>query len=114
MSTRRKLLITAAAVLALGAGGVGIAQAVSGDDEQVTGPAADRAKSAALESVGGGRATAVERDDDSGYVFVVVRRDGSNVEVSLDADGNVVGTETEDEKADDEGKGEERDSEDGD
>jgi hypothetical protein len=43
MTRSRKLVITGAAVLALGAGGVGIAQAVGGDsEEQVTGPEADQ------------------------------------------------------------------------
>src|SRR5512134_3517877 len=75
----RKLLVIGAGILALGAGGVGIAQAVGGDsDEQATGPEAQRAISAAIEAVGGGRAAGVEREDEGGAAWEVevVRDDG--------------------------------------
>jgi hypothetical protein len=109
MSRGRKLLITGIAVVALGAGGVGIAQAVGGDDENVTGPEADRAKAAAVEAVGGGRAGGVESDDGgAGWEVEVTRSDGSQAEVSLDRDLKRVGTETEDES---EGEGRESDDE---
>jgi len=43
MARRRKFLIGGAVLLAIGAGGVGLAQAVGGDsEEQVTGPQAGR------------------------------------------------------------------------
>jgi hypothetical protein len=106
MTRNRKLLIGGAAVLALGAGSVGIAQAVGGDsDEQATGPDADRAKQAAVRSVGGGRAVEVERADDggSGWEVEVVRRDGSQVEVHLNRDYRRVGS-----GPDDDGTGDER------
>ncbi len=57
----------------------------------------ERRKSAAIAAVGGGTVTDVERDDgDDGYatgVFEVEvkRDDGSQVEVHLDGDLNVVG-----------------------
>ena len=84
---RRKALIAAAAVVALAAGGVGIARAVGEDDERVTGPAADRAGAAAVEIVGGGKVTAVEREDDDGAAWEVevVKTDGSKVEVELNS-----------------------------
>ncbi len=87
MTRKRKYLIAGVAVIALGAGGAGIAQAVGGDssDEQVTGPEADRAKQAAVEIVGSGRAVGAEREDDDGSAWEVevVRGDGRNVEVEL-------------------------------
>jgi hypothetical protein len=98
MTRSRKLLILGAAILVLAAGGVGIAQAVGGDsEEQVTGPEADRAKQAAVEAIGGGRATGVERGDDGGaWEVEVVRPDGREVEVNLTSDLKQVGSETED------------------
>lgn len=84
---------------ALGAGGVGLAQAVGGDsEEQVTGPAADRAKAAAVQSVGGRRAVGVERDDDDGgaWEVEVVKRDGGKVEVGLTSDLKRAGVESDD------------------
>src|SRR6185503_7558783 len=82
-SMRRKLLIAGAAAVALAAGGVGIARAVGEGDEKVTGPAADRAGAAAVDIVGGGRVTGVEREDDDGAAWEVevVKSDGSKVEV---------------------------------
>jgi hypothetical protein len=72
MNRNQKLLITGASILALGAGGIGIAQAVGGDsEEQVTGPRADRAKRAAVDAVGGGRVVGVEREDDGGVGWEV-------------------------------------------
>jgi hypothetical protein len=84
MTRSRKLLIGGVVLVALGAGGVGLAQAV-GDDEQATGPDADRAKAAAVESVGEGRAVGVEREDEgrSAWEVEVKKADGSVVEVDL-------------------------------
>lgn len=114
MTRGRKLLIVGAAILVLAAGGVGIAQAVGGDsEERVTGPQADRAGQAAVKAVGGGRAVGVERGDDDGAAWEVevVRRDGSEVEVSLTGDLNQVGTEAEDDggksESEDEGEADE-------
>jgi hypothetical protein len=105
---RKRLAVGAVALLALGAGGVGIAQATGGDsDENVTGPQADRAKQAAVESVGGGRAIGVERDDDGGAAWEVeVQRAGGVVEVQLGRDLERVGA-----GADDDGTGDEREGE---
>ncbi|MGH2978673.1 MAG: hypothetical protein ACRDLQ_03430 [Solirubrobacterales bacterium] len=88
MTGSRKLLIGGAVLVALGVGGVGLAQAVGGDDEQATGPDADRAKAAAVESVGDGRAVSVEREDEgrSAWEVEVRRADGSVVEVDLGGD----------------------------
>ena len=85
MPRKRKLLIGGAVVLALGAGGVGLAQAVSGDDDQATGPDAERAKAAAVRLAGGGSAVAVEREDEgrSAWEVEVKKPGGSVVEVDL-------------------------------
>jgi uncharacterized membrane protein YkoI len=90
------LVIAAAVAMLVALGGAGIAYANRADsEEQVTGPDAEKAKSAAIAAVGGGTVTEVERDDD-GYgtgVFEVevTRDDGTQVEVHLDGDYNVVG-----------------------
>jgi hypothetical protein len=97
MTRRRKLLIAGAAVLAVGAGGVGLAQAVGGDDEQATGPDADRAKQAAVKAVGGGRAVGVEREDEGGAAWEVeVQRGSGTVEVKLSDDLSAVSREADD------------------
>jgi hypothetical protein len=92
----RTLVITAAVVAMLVAlGGAGIAYANGGDsEEQLRGPDAEKAKSAAIGAVGGGTVTEVERDDGNGtgvYEVEVTREDGSQLEVHLDGDYNVVG-----------------------
>jgi hypothetical protein len=85
----RNVLIAGGAALALAVGGVGVANAVGGDDEgpQPTGPGADKAKAAALKLIPGGTANAVERDSEKGATWEVeVRKpDGSTVDVRLDA-----------------------------
>jgi uncharacterized membrane protein YkoI len=91
MDMRRKMVFTGAAALALAAGGVGAANAVGGHDgdEQATGPDADRAKSAALRLVPGGKVNAVERDSEKGATWQVevAKPDGSTVDVFLGAAG---------------------------
>jgi hypothetical protein len=92
----KTLVIAAAVAMLVALGGAGIAYANGGDfEEQVTGPEADKAKSAAIAAVGGGTLTEVERDDGYGtsgvYEVEVTRDDGSQVEVHLDGDYNVVG-----------------------
>jgi hypothetical protein len=93
----RTLVIAAAVAMLLALGGAGIAYANGGDsEEQVTGPDAEKAKSAAIAAMGGGTVTEVERDDGYGtgvFEVEVKRDDGSQVEVHLDRDLNVVGQE---------------------
>jgi hypothetical protein len=97
MNVRTKLVIAAAVAMLLTLGGAGIAYANGGDfEEQVTGPDAQKAKSAAIAAVGGATVTEVERDDGNGtgvFEVEVRREDGSQVEVHLDGDLNVVGQE---------------------
>jgi uncharacterized membrane protein YkoI len=92
-----RTLVIAAAVVAMLVAllGAGIAYANGGDsEEQLTGPEAEKAKSAAIAAVGGGTVTEVERDDGNGtgaFEVEVTREDGSQLEVHLDGDYNVVG-----------------------
>jgi hypothetical protein len=91
MNRTKKLLLTGAAVAALGAGGAAIAGATGGDsgddgNEQATGPAAGSATQAALAITGGGTANAVERDGENGATWEVevTKPDGKTVDVRLD------------------------------
>lgn len=87
MQRKRRIIIATVGAIALAGGGVGIAQALGGEDEgaPITGPDADRAKAAAIRLVPGGSARAVERDGEKGAVWEVeVRKpDGSSVDVRL-------------------------------
>ena len=105
MANRKKLLASAAAaaVLALGTGTAVIAQqgedeAPGRDDEAtekpITGSALERAGQAALAHMGGGEVTETKVGDEEGYYEVeVTRADGSQVDVHLDRDFEVLGTE---------------------
>jgi hypothetical protein len=109
MSINRKTVAIAAVAAALAAGGVGIANAVGGGDseEQVAGPDAEKAKSAALDAAGGGTVTEVEFQESGSegfYEIEVQRDDGSQVEVHLDDRFQPVGT-----AADDDGAAEQED-----
>ena len=103
----RKLKIGAgilvAAALALGGTAVARATGVFDDgDAQLTGPQADHARAAALRFTGGGRANAVERDSEDGatYEVEVTRKDGSTVDVRLDARFGLVKVEGDSEAGD--------------
>lgn len=104
-------LIAMAAVAALAAGGVAIATATGGGDDDasdtpITGSALERAGAAALEHTGGGRVTETEAGDEEGYYEVeVTRDDGSQVDVHLDRDFNVLGGEADEDGPEDDGPG---------
>jgi hypothetical protein len=97
----KTLVIAVAVAMLVALGAAGIAYANGGDsEEQVTGSDAQKAESAAIEAVGGGTVTEVERDDgddgygtSGGYEVEVTRNDGSQLEVHLDGDYDVVGQE---------------------
>jgi hypothetical protein len=75
MTRSRKLLTMGAAIVALGAGAMGVpAAAGGGSGEQMAGPAVDRAERVAVELVGGGRVVGVERQG-AGWKVEVVRDD---------------------------------------
>lgn len=105
MNDTRKAILAAAAVLAIGLGGVGVAEAVGGDDGEngATGPGTDGAKAAALKLVPGGHVNAVERDSEKGATWEVeVRKpDGSTVDVRLGASYERVAIDADSESHDD-------------
>jgi hypothetical protein len=108
MDKRTKIVIGAAAGLVVVAGGAGAAVAAGGGDdseEPITGDALDRASAAALEHTGEGQVTETEvGDEESLYEVEVTLDDGTQVDVQLDEDFNVVGDER-DGAAEDEGPG---------
>ena len=93
---RRRLLRIGAVVVVLGAlAGGGVAWGTAGDDdENVTGPGADRAKTAALAHIGDGQVVGVEQEGEGGAVWEVEieRPDGSTVEVALDENYKALGS----------------------
>ena len=112
-----KTLLLAAAVATVLLVGAGVAYATgSGDDDsseqQATGAGIEKAKSVALDHTNGGRVSGTEVGDEEGYYEVeIIRDDGSQVDVHLDRDFNVLSTpgdhegpeESEDEPNDDGG-----------
>jgi hypothetical protein len=63
-----------------------------GPDQAIGGTALDKASAAALKHTGGGQVTETEVGDEESYYEVeVTRSDGSQVDVQLDRDFNVVG-----------------------
>ena len=96
----RKRIATIIAGAAVVTGGtVGVASAVSGDDDAQDRPIPaserDQAEQAALEETGGGKVTETEVDDEeSKYEVEVTLEDGTQVDVQLDEDFQVVGTES--------------------
>ncbi len=116
MNSTTRALAAAALVAGIGIGGYGIAAAATGpaapaqdqvdDDDRneandsdtpLTGSDLDRAVAAALDHTGGGEVTETEVGDDGAAFGVEIRlADGSQVEVNLDADFNVIGSEADD------------------
>jgi uncharacterized membrane protein YkoI len=118
-------LIAAAAVAALAGGGAAIAGATGGggsdtavapatgggdeasargDDgagQPITGSALDKAKSVALQQTGGGQVTGSEIRDEEGYYEIeVTRADGSQVDVHMDRNYNVLDSQSDGSSAD--------------
>ncbi len=107
MNKKTKLVIVGAAVaVGLGAAGVGIVSAATGDDDgdevPITGDAYDRASAAALAHTGGGRVSETEVGDEEGYYEVeVTLDDGTQVDVQLDEAFNVIGSEADSDEVED-------------
>jgi uncharacterized membrane protein YkoI len=95
--SKKKALVLGGAVLVLAVGGTGAAIANSDDDatdRPITGSALDRATEAALAETGGGRVTGTEVDDEESYYEVeVTLDDGSQVDVQLDKNFDVVSSD---------------------
>ncbi|WP_156764198.1 PepSY domain-containing protein [Mycobacterium sp. E3247] len=95
MKLGMKIGIGVAGVAALAAIGVGVAVA---DDQEITGPAADQARAAAVQAIPG-KAGKVEKETNEGaayYGVLVTKTDGTQVEVHLDQGFHFVGTEAPD------------------
>jgi uncharacterized membrane protein YkoI len=98
------LVAVAVAVLMLIVAGV--AYATGGDSStQPTGDNIDKAKSVALDHTNGGTVTETEVEDEEGYYEIeVTKDDGSQADVHLDRDFNVLSTSADNESPDDSGE----------
>jgi Peptidase propeptide and YPEB domain len=95
MRVRTRIGIGVASAVILAAAGVGVAVA---DDQEVTGPAADQARAAAVQAIPG-KAGKVEKETNEGaayYGVLVTKPDGTQVEVHLDEGFHFLGTEAPD------------------
>jgi hypothetical protein len=106
MTPRTRRIAAAAAVaaaIALGSAAWAIAGAGDDDGPSATGPAADRARTAALAHLGGGTANAVERDSEDGATWEVevTKPNGETVDVRLDERYRIVVVESDSETPDD-------------
>jgi uncharacterized membrane protein YkoI len=99
LRTKRVILPAIAAVAALGIGGVVWASTASAD---LGGGERNRVSTAATEAVGGGKVVEAESSDDPGeaYELEVRKTDGTEVDVTLDKDLNVLRQDTDDEVSD--------------
>jgi uncharacterized membrane protein YkoI len=95
----RKLALTIALALALATAAIAIA-AGGGDDEQpLTGSTRAKAVAAALDHTGGGTVVETEvGDDGAAYGVEIQLGDGTQVEVELDENFDVIGQETDDDE----------------
>ena len=94
MSKTMKIAAAGAAIAGLAAGGAALATAGSGGDSEqpiAPGPDLQKAEAAALDHTGGGTVTDTEvGDEESLYEVEVTLDDGSQVDVQLDRQFNVV------------------------
>ena len=103
MNRRTKAAVAVGALVAAVGTTAGIATAAGGDDSEgpITGDALQRASEAALDHTGGGTVTDTEVGDEESYYEVeVTTDDGDQVDVQLDEQFNVVGSEGDDETED--------------
>ena len=103
MKTMSKVIVGVLAGLAVTGIGTGIGVATMGDDDEpLTGSDLEQATAAALEHTGGGTVTESEIGDDGAAYSVEVRlADGSQVEVQMNADFQVIGSTADDDGAGD-------------
>jgi hypothetical protein len=102
MTRKLKLVLVAGTIVAVGAvtGGIAIASGVGDDDQPLGGSALEQATNAALAATGGGIVTETEVGDDGTAYGVEIRlSDGSQVEVELDENLQVIGQEADDDGA---------------
>jgi uncharacterized membrane protein YkoI len=96
---RKRIAMVIAGAAVVTAGTVGAAGALSSDDDAQDRPIPaselEQAEQAALEETGGGTVTETEVDDEeSKYEVEVTLEDGTQVDVQLDEDFQIVGTES--------------------
>lgn len=106
MDRKTRWIAGGALALAVIGGGAGIAIATgAGDnDKPLTGSSLDKATAAALEYTGGGTVTETEVGDGGAAYGVEIRLDeGTQVEVSLDENFNVIDQEGDDDGTNDQG-----------
>jgi hypothetical protein len=103
MEKRTRIVVIGALAAGVVATAAGVGIAAAGDDDRpLTGDDLDRAVAAALAETGGGDVLETEVGDDGAAYGVEIRTsDGRVVEISLDENFDVIGTE-----ADDDGAGE--------
>ena len=101
MKKRIALIVALAAVVAAVAAGFAVAGSRDDHEQPITGTALVRASEAALAETGGGRVTETEvGDEESLYEVEVTLDDGSQVDVQLDENFDVVSDDKDDEGAD--------------
>ena len=104
MQTKRILLVAGAAagIVAIAGTAVAATGVIDDNEEPITGEALEKASAAALAHTCGGKVTETEQgDEDSYYEVEVTLPDGSQVDVQLDRDFNVVGDEADNDSGDD-------------
>ena len=110
LRNKRTLAIAGLSALVIAGAGAGVAVATGGGDDSeapIAGADLEQASAAALAHTGGGEVTDTEvGDEESLYEVEVTLDDGSQVDVQLDRDFQVVGDET-DAAGEDEGAGDE-------
>ena len=105
--TPKRFAVVLASTVVLTLGAVGGAVAFAGDDDDagerpIPATQLDEAERAALAETGGGTVTGTEvGDEESKYEVEVTLDDGTQVDVQLDADFDVVGTEGDDDPDED-------------
>ncbi len=105
LTRKQKVAVVVGIVGLLAAAGTGTAIAVGGDDDAterpIEGDALEKAERAALAETGGGTVTGTEvGDEESLYEVEVTLEDGSQVDVQLDEEFQVVDNETDSETGD--------------
>lgn len=107
LRSKRVVIPTAVAAAVLGGAGAVWATTASADVSQDD---LDRAERVALEAVGSGTVTDTEVDDEDAYYEIeITRADGTQVDVAVDENFEVVGQEVEGEEEDDADDGEDAD-----
>jgi uncharacterized membrane protein YkoI len=97
MGRKAKLAAGVAAAAIVVVGGASVVRAATSDDAPLEGVEFDRAKTSALQHVGGGTVVETEvGDDGSAYEVEVRLGDGSQVAVELDESFRVIGSDPDD------------------